>query len=128
MSWRRGQAYGQDLRDRVLNAQGTLGEVAQRYEVSPTYVSRVRSSYRRQGQTSAARQCNHVQPRLHELEDAIKAQISAQTELTLVQLCQWTLHTHAIKVGQTTMWKMLRRWGLSRKKRQSEPQSSHTRT
>jgi transposase len=57
---RRGQAYGQDLRDRVLNVQGTLGEVAQRYEVSRTYVSRVRSSYRRQGQASAAKQCNHV--------------------------------------------------------------------
>ena len=34
MSWRRGQAYAQHLRDRVLVASGTLGEVAERWGVS----------------------------------------------------------------------------------------------
>ena len=53
MSWRRGKAYAQDLRDRVLVATGRLGEVAKRFGVSQAYVSRVRSRHERLGQTSA---------------------------------------------------------------------------
>jgi hypothetical protein len=43
MSWRRGQAYGQDLRDRVLAAAGEpIRMVAARFGVSASYVSKVR--------------------------------------------------------------------------------------
>ena len=47
MAWHRGQAYGQDLRERVLAASGTNAEVAMRFDVSPSYVSRVRSRHQR---------------------------------------------------------------------------------
>ena len=46
MSWRQGQPYGQDLRDRVLAASGTAAAVAERFGVSAAYVttsSQVRS-------------------------------------------------------------------------------------
>jgi hypothetical protein len=44
MAWRRGQAYGQDLRDRVLAFSDlTLVQVATRFGVSPSYVSKVRA-------------------------------------------------------------------------------------
>ena len=42
MSWQRGRAYAQDLRDRVLAASGRLRKVAERLGVSPSYVSRAR--------------------------------------------------------------------------------------
>ena len=125
MSWRCGQAYGQDLRDRVLAAQGTVREVALRYAVSQSFVSRARSRQRRLGQTMPCVQCNHVPARLGVLEQAIKSQVSASPDLTLAQWCQWVLTAHAVKVGQTTMWKMLKRWGLTRKKRLSMPQNAH---
>ena len=39
VSWRRGQTYSQDLRDRVLSADGVgSGHVAVRYGVSVSYV------------------------------------------------------------------------------------------
>ena len=38
MTWRKGQAYGQDLRDRVLAVPGLLREVAERFGVSASYV------------------------------------------------------------------------------------------
>ncbi len=47
MGWRRGQAYGQDLRDRVMAASGSLRGVATRFSVSESYVARVRSRQRR---------------------------------------------------------------------------------
>lgn len=50
MSWRKGQAYGQDLRDLVLAAPGWLREVAERFGVSASYVSRARSRLSRPGQ------------------------------------------------------------------------------
>jgi len=64
MSWRRGQAYAQHLRERVLAATGTLG-------VSSTYVWRVRSRCSRRGQTSAGAQVNHVPLRLGGLQEAL---------------------------------------------------------
>ena len=53
MSWRRGKAYAQDLRDRVLAATGLLRDVAQRFGVSQAYVSCVRSRHKHLGQASA---------------------------------------------------------------------------
>lgn len=49
MSWRCGQVYRQDLRDRVLAAQGTVREVAQYDAVSQSFVSRECSRQRRLG-------------------------------------------------------------------------------
>lgn len=42
MAWQRGRAYGQDLHDRVLAADGSIAEVAKRFAVSESYVVRVR--------------------------------------------------------------------------------------
>ncbi|SFU68332.1 hypothetical protein SAMN04487955_10651 [Halomonas korlensis] len=75
MRWRCGQAYGQDLRDRVMAAEGLLHEVATRYGVSVSYVARVRARQRR-GVTAGA-QCNHVPLRLQGQESALAGQVAA---------------------------------------------------
>ena len=121
MSWRRGKAYAQDLRDRVLAATGRLREVAERFGVSQAYVSRVRSRHKRLGQTSAGAQHNHVPLRLAALREPLLAQVGLAPEQTLAQLCQWVRAEHGLQVGATTMGKTLARLGLTRKKRQSMP-------
>ncbi len=88
MFWRRGKAYAQDLRDRVLAAPGGLREVAERFKVSQTYVWRVRTRCQQLGQTSAGVQCNHVPPRLGALREPLLAQVALAPEQTLAQLCQ----------------------------------------
>ena len=118
MSWRRGKAYAQDLRDRVLAAQGLLREVAERFGVSQAYALRVRSRHERLGQTSAGAQHNHVALRLAGLEEPLLAQVALAPEQTLAQLCQWVQLEYALEVGVTTMGKTLARLGLTRKKRQ----------
>jgi transposase len=117
MSWRRGKAYAQDLRDRVLAATGRLREVAERFGVSQAYVSRVRSRHERLGQASAGAQHNHVPLRLAGLKAPLLAQVALAPEQTLVQLCQWVRVEHGIEVGPTAMGKTLARLGLTRKKR-----------
>jgi hypothetical protein len=86
MSWRRGRAYAQDLRDRVLASPGLLREVAERFGVSQAYVSRVRSRHERLGETSAGAQCNHVPLRLAALSEPLLAQVAKAPEQTLAQL------------------------------------------
>ncbi|MDP3651813.1 MAG: hypothetical protein Q8R67_09030, partial [Rhodoferax sp.] len=64
MSWQRGKPLAQDLRDRVLATTGLLKDVATRFGVSQSYVSRARKRLSQLGQGSPGVQCNHVPPRL----------------------------------------------------------------
>ena len=116
MSWRKGQAYGQDLRDRVLAAPGVLREVAERFGVSQAYVCRARARREKLGQTSAGAQCNHMPLRLAALEGALREQVASAPAQTLRELCQWVRAEHGIEVGTTTMFKTLRRFGVTLKK------------
>lgn len=104
MAWHSGQAYGQDLRDRVLAAEGSIREVAKRFAVSDSYVARVRGKRRRLGEVSAGVQCNHVPRRLAGLELSLAAQVEVGPDQTLAQLCEWVQQEHGVRVGITTMW------------------------
>ena len=115
MSWRIGQAYVQHLRDRVLVARGTLGEVAERFGVSKAYVSRVRSGQERLGQRSRGAQRNHMPPRLQVVREPLVAQVALAPEHPLAQLCQWVWAEYGIEVGVTTVGKVIKRAGLTRK-------------
>ena len=62
MLWRRGGAYSQDLRERVLAAADDglrVGQIAVRLRVSVSYVSKVLSRRRQTGQTTARAQRGH---------------------------------------------------------------------
>ncbi|RJG04939.1 hypothetical protein D3870_09935 [Noviherbaspirillum cavernae] len=128
MAWHPGQAYGQDLRDRVLNASGSIAEVATRFRVSKSYVARARSRRHRLGDDTAGVQHNHVPLKLSGLEDVLAARVQAINDQTLEQLCQWLHAEHGVQVSVTTMWKTLARLGLSLKKRRSMPPSRSART
>ena len=116
MGWHNGQAYAQDLRDRVLGAQGSISEVAERFGVSKSYVARARSKRRRLGEDTPGEQRNHVLPKLGNVDAALIGRVAALPDQTLAQLCQWALDEHGIRVGVSTMWKRLARLGLSLKK------------
>jgi len=116
MSWRNGQAYAQDLRDRVLAMPGVLRGVAERFGVSQAYVCRARARRDKLGQTSPGAQHNHRPLRLAALEPALRAQVGAAPAQTLRELCQWARAEHGIAVGTTTMHKTLGRFGLTLKK------------
>jgi transposase len=128
MGWRQGQAYGQDLRGRVLDASGTNAEVAMQFGVSESYVIRARSRRRRVGEDRAAAQCNHVPPKLGGLEQALAVHVAEKPDQTLAQLCDWVKVVHGVQVGVTTMWNTLSRRGLSLKKSRFTPRSRSART
>jgi transposase len=128
MAWHRGQAYGQDLRDRVLNANGSIAEVAARFGVSKSYVARARSRRHRLAEDTPRVQHNHVPLKLSGLEEVLAVRLHAINDQTLEQLCQWLHAEHGVRVSVTTMWKTLARLGLSLKKRRSMLPSRSART
>jgi transposase len=117
MAWRRGQAYGQDLRERVAAATSlSLRAAAARFAVSPSYVAKVRTRLRRTGEATPGPQRNHVPPRLAPLAEALRARVASGSDATLAELRAWVLAEHGVRVSQPVMWKMLARLGLTLKK------------
>src|ERR1700742_4258498 len=90
--WRRRKAYSQDLRDRVLLADGIgSGQVADRFGVSASYVVKARQRRDRLGETTPGVQRSHTPRKLAGHEDAIAAQVVRQPDMTLDELRGWLL-------------------------------------
>jgi transposase len=124
MMWRRGQAYGQDLRDRVLASSGaSLREVAERLSVSPSYVSKVWARLRETGEREARPQRNQVPLRLVPMLSALRTRTGATPDATLAELRAWAEAEHGVRVSHQVMWKVLTRLGLTLKKSGSAPPS-----
>jgi transposase len=128
MSRRRGQAYGQDLRDRVLAAVGEpIRAVAARFAVSPSYVSKIRARLRATGSKTPGPQHNHVPPRLAPLYDALRARVREQADATIPELRAWVAREHRITVSHPVMWKTLVQLGLTLKKTAARRRAGSTR-
>lgn len=129
MAWCRGRAYGQDLRDRVLACPDmTLAQVAVRFGVSPSYVSKVRARLRDLGDSSPGPQHGHVPLRLAGHMDALQVRIKASPDATLNELRTWLSETYKVSVSYPVMWKVVARLGLTLKKSTYRPRSSSART
>jgi transposase len=124
MLWRRGKAYGQDLRDRVFAAAeiGTpVGEIAEMLLVSISYVSKALSRRARTGETTARPQRCHVPPKLAPLYEAIREQVASTPDATLEELKAWLSEAHGIEASTTLIWETLDKLELTFKKRPCTP-------
>lgn len=122
MSWRRGQAYSQDLRDRVLAAvDGGLpvSAAAPLFRVSVSYIYKALGRRRRTGETSARPQRSHTPPKLAGHDEAIRARVTETPDATLEELQTWLRDTHDISVSVSALWTRLARLGLTLKKRRA---------
>jgi transposase len=131
MLWRRGKAYSQDLRERVLVAADDglpVGRIAARFRVSVSYVSKVLSRRDRTGQRTALPQRGHLPLKLAALHDAIRTQVAARPDATLGELCTWLSQTHQVSASSGLMWKTLDALDLTYKKSPSGQRSRIART
>lgn len=124
MDRQRGQEYSQDLRDRVLAAQGSVAVVGRRFGVSPSYVSRVRMRRDNEGLCSTKPRGARHEMRLAHLREPLLARITQAPDQTLAQLCDWAAE-QGVRVSTVTMHKSLKRWGWTFKKRPSTRPSSN---
>jgi transposase len=124
MLWRRGKAYGQDLRDRVFAAAaiGTpVGEIADMLLVSISYVSKALSRRARTGETAARPQRCHVPPKLAPLYEAIREHVASVPDATLEELKAWLSETHGTEASTTLIWETLEKLDLTFKKSPCTP-------
>lgn len=119
MGWRRGQAYSDDLRSRVLEAAGSARAVAGRFGVSVSYVVKARQRRDRTGETTARPQCSHTPRLLGDLHAAIPRQVQRYPDVTLNELRAWLHEAHGVAASMGLMWNTLARLGLTLKKRPS---------
>jgi transposase len=94
----------------------TIREVATRFSVSPSYVSKVRARLRATGQATPGPQHNHVRPRLEPYYDVLRARVGEQSDATIAELRAWMAQEHGVAVSHPVMWETLRRLGLTLKK------------
>ena len=128
MAWRRGQALGQDLRDRVLADAGRPARaVAARFGVSVSYVAKARQRLRDAGEGRARPQRNHAAPRLAPHHGAIRAEVARRPSATVAELRAWLASAHGAVVGHAAMWRTLDRLGLPREKSRSGRRSGTAR-
>jgi transposase len=120
-SWRSGQAYSQDLRDRVLAADDlSAREAAERFGVSPSYVIKARQRRDRHGELTPGPQRSWTPRKLAAHHAAISAHVRQHPDATLAELCAWVLAELGVSASIGTMWNTLRRIGLTLKKSASK--------
>lgn len=119
MSWRRGQTYSQDLRDRVLGANGSARQVATRFGISVSYVVKARQRLSRTGSAAPRPQKPPAVRLLVQLHDVITSEMTRRPETTIAELRDWLRRMHGVSASMGTVWTTLRRLGLTLKKSRS---------
>jgi transposase len=121
--WRSGQAYSQDLRDRVLAAvDGGLRvrEAAPLFRVSISYIYKALERRAATGETAPlARGGRQRPPVLSGHEAALLAHLRATPDATLAELRRWLFETRGVSISVGALWNGLDRLGWTLKKSRS---------
>ena len=126
MAWKSGQSYSADLRSRVLAAvDGGIPArtVAERFQVSVSYIYKALGRRSTTGETEARPQRNHQELKLAAHHDAIAAEVARRSDVTLNELRAWLQATHGIGASLGLMHRTLARLGLTLKKSRSGQKS-----
>jgi transposase len=131
MGWRRGQAYGPELRGRVLaacDAGTSVREAAERLMVSPSYVVKVRQRRDDTGETQARRGTGRPPSKIAAHLEPLRERVAAQPYATLGELQSWLLAERGVAGSPVTVWRALVGLGLTLRKSRSVPPSRTART
>jgi len=122
MGWERGRSYSQDLRERVLAADGlSARQVAARFAVSVSYVIKARQRRDRTGMLTTKQRGYRRPERVAGLEPLIVREVERRPSATLADLRAWLLSEHGVSLSTGTMWRAVRKLGLTLKKSRSAP-------
>jgi transposase len=120
-------AISADLRVRIFEARQageTASEIAERLEVSTAFVRRLMQRYRQTGSLAPSDAPRGPKPKLAEQADQLRQLNAQQPDLTPAEIRQRL----GLTVSLLTIWRMLRRLGLTFKKSPSMPPNAAVRT
>jgi transposase len=116
-----------DLRVRIFEARQageTASEIAERFEVSTAFVRRLMQRYRQTGSLAPSDAPRGPKPKLAEQADQLRQLNAQQPDLTPAEIRQRL----GLTVSLLTIWRMLRRLGLTFKKSPSMPPNATVQT
>lgn len=123
MSWRSGQAYSQDLRDRVLAAVDNgmrVREAAPLFRVSISYIYKALERRTATGETKPSLRGGRQRPPvLSGHEAALLAHLRMHSDATLAELRRWLFETRGVSISVGALWNGLDRLGWTLKKSRS---------
>ena len=105
------KAYSEDLRLRILEAVhsgATIREIGKRYNVSPSFVSKISCLYKREGHIKAKATRTKKPFILDSYAVFISEIIKKKPDITLEELRKWLIREHQVKVAVCTIHRFLR--------------------
>jgi transposase len=120
MGWIPGQAYSEDLRERVLAAVdrgGRVYEIAPLFGVSVSYIYKALARRQRDGIATALPRTGRPGRKLDGHLEALSTHVREHPDATLAELVDWSERERGVKVCIATMFATLDVLELSRKKR-----------
>lgn len=120
MSWRSGQSYSQDLRNRILAAVDggqPVRQVAAVFGVSVSYIYKALIRRRVTGDSRPHPRRGHRRRKLTAAQEmALAEHVQQHPGLTLEQTRAWLLGEHGVSLSMGAMWQAMQRLKLSFKK------------
>ena len=123
------QAYSSDLRERVvgeIEEGATRREAAERFGVSVASAVRWHQAWRNDG-TVVAKPCDGSRSPLDYYADEIVALVEKQRDWTLEEIVA-AMHKRRIPGSRTALFRLLERYGITRKKRCCTPANRNEQT
>src|SRR5512143_2029950 len=118
---RRGMAYSEDLRRKVVDAyaqrEGSMRVLARRFKVSLGFVRDLLKRYRATGELQPKSYRRGVKPKVDEAgEHYLRELIRQEPALTLWELSERYEHRWGVRVSKSALDRTLRRLKITRKK------------
>jgi putative transposase len=124
-------AISLDLRKRILEAlseDSSSPRVAERFKVSASFVRKLRCQVRATNNPAAGHAPGKVRLIQGRHEDVLRRLVRTHPDATLLDLAAALKKEVKVEVSETTMWRSLRRLGMTVKKRSSTPSRGTART
>ena len=107
--------YSKNLRQRIINTylegQESIRQIAQRFQVSKSFVQKLLKQYRETGTVSPKAPRGGKQPKLNSQQISLIAKLVEQNnEATLQELCDMLQSQTGVKVSLSTMSRIVRKF------------------
>lgn len=115
-----------DMRRRILEAleqDSSSLRVGRRFAVSPSFVRKLRLQVRVTGDPMPGKAPGKERLVKGNTEKRLRKLAEKRPDASLVELSKLLAEATEVSVSETTMWRSLRRLGLTRKKSPSKPRS-----
>jgi len=124
-------AISVDMRRRILEAleeDSSSLRIGRRFAVSPSFVRKLRLQVRLTGDPTPGKAPGKERLVKGATEKRLRKLAEKRPDASLVELSKLLAQATDVSVSETTMWRSLRRLGLTRKKSPSKPRNANGRT